>query len=287
MFAEPTAGSPQAGLCINYSRGRCRYGSSCHWRHQPVTLSVAALNLLPNLPTLPPPRELPPAAASDLVSIAWPSRPRPSLASELSLIPVLMPAGHAESGRGRDLPAPRLAAIEAAAGRCGLSLRAAMSLRRLLIRQVADGAAFFAGHCMGSEAGAKQHADSFETVLGAFLRAAGATVVPESALRAADATATPDLLLQPPVLINGQLVVWLDAKTFFGSAACAAVAATPNLPPAKLRKQAAKYRATYGPGGFVFLNGVSADFARAAQLPDDVILLDDSPLDVAALFEGI
>ncbi len=285
MFAERTAASRQAGLCIR-GAGRCRYGASCTYRHEPHHLTPAAFASLPALPALPPPRELPPqaAAAGGALSLAWPSRPRPSLAAELSLVPLLVPAGRAEAGRGRDLPACRKEAIEAACRPIGLPLRAAMSLRRLLIRQMAGGAAFFGAHAMGSEDGAKNHADNFENVVAAFLRAAGATVVSEAALRAAAAAATPDVLLQPPVLINGALVAWLDCKTIYGAACLAAEAATPNSPPAKLRAQAAKYRAAYGPGGFVFLNGVSADFARAAQLPDDVILLDDSPLDVAALF---
>ena len=285
MFAERTSAAPHAALCAS-SSGACRYGRSCKYRHEPLHLTMAALASLPAQPALPPPRELPPAAAAGgVVSIAWPSRPRPSLADELSLIPLLLLAGRAEAGRGRDLPAARLAAIEAASGAVGLPLRAAMSLRRLLIRQMAGNAAFFAAHAMGSASGAKQHADSFEDVVAAFVRAAGATVVPEAALRAAAAAATPDVLLQPPALINGALVAWLDCKTVYGAACLAAAAATPNSPVAKLRAQAAKYRAAYGPGGFVFLNGVSADFANAAQLPDDVVLLDDSPLDVAALFD--
>lgn len=73
---------------------------------------------------------------------------------------------------------------------------------------------------------------------------------------------TPDFLLDEPVLINGKLVCWIDAKNYL---------AYPNkLVDRSLTKQAEKYNRAFGPGAMVFSGGVSGASQR------DVLLLDGS-----------
>jgi len=292
-MAARSSASPHAPLCRTYAGGGsgggdrrgsgCKFGAACRFRHQRVCATA-----------LPPPA--PPAAALTAVpaaaapacalSLTWPVRPGPPLAAEVSLRGVLL-LSESESGRGKELPPARLATITAAAAAVGLPLPAALSLRRLFIRQVSGNAAFFGGRAMGDEAAARSHAARFEALLAAHLAAAGAATTGEEALVAAGAAATPDLLLRPPIAINGAAVCWIDAKTFYGAASCAVLGETPFLPPAKLAAQAARYCRTYGPGAFVFLNGFSVDLARAAELGPGVLLLDATPIAGAAeLFDA-
>ena len=292
VIAERTQCSAHAPLCRAYaqqgdSRASCRFGSRCRYRHEPVcawALPAAAPTISP--PPSPAAAAAPVFAATPLLSLDWPLRAGPPLVAEVALRRVLL-LSETESGRGRDLPPARLASISAAAAPAGLTLPAALSLRRLFIRQVSGNAAFFADRDMGEESGAKSHADRFEALLAAHMAAAGAAVTSEAALAAAGAGDTPDLLLRPPVLVNGRPVSWMDAKTFYGAACLAVSAATPAMPPAKLAAQAARYCRVYGPGAFVFLNGFSRDLALAAGLGDGVTLLDATPIaGVEALFDA-
>lgn len=216
-----------------------------------------------------------------LVAIAWPLGRCPRLEDELALRPILV-TSDMEHSRGRDLPAARLARIEAAGGAAGLDLRGCLSLRRLLIREAVGSAAFYeAERGMGDAAAAKAHAKAFEGILLEFLRGAGASCRDEAALAATGSALTPDVLCEPPVLINGKRVAWLDCKTFYG-AACLARAGGES-PVAKLERQARRYCSAFGPGAFVFLSGFSADLHSEAGLSEDVLCLDASPLNKAKL----
>jgi hypothetical protein len=56
---------------------------------------------------------------------------------------------------------------------------------------------------------------------------------------------------------------WIDVKTYYGAGMLAGYT---DLPVGKLRKQAERYTAAFGPGAFVFLCGVASDLPR---LPGD------------------
>jgi hypothetical protein len=108
-------------------------------------------------------------------------------------------------------------------------------------------------------------AAAFEDAVGAWLRARGVEFKTEAELRTDEAppTLTPDFLLTRPALVRGRRIHWIDAKAYpmYGS----------RLVTKGLAQQAQKYTAAFGPGAFVFADGV---MCRARVLPADPLLLD-------------
>ena len=249
-FTEPPA-------CTFYQRGACTRGAACRFSHDIFT-------------TAPPP-------PLELSALTWPAASRPPLAAEGALRPLLI-LNAAESGRGRDLPPHRRQAIEAAGAPFGLALPAALSLRRQMLRAdaLAGGRNFYSSQSnMGDEAGAKAHADAFEAVVANFLTSQACAFETEEQAKARGARNTPDFRLN--AVLNGLPCGWLDCKTYF---AAASLASNVGLPIGKLSAQAARYNAEFGPGAFIFLCGVSADFPAVPGAQ----LLDAAPLDVSSLW---
>jgi len=210
-------------------------------------------------------------------TISWPSGPRATLAAEASLRRLLI-LSPSETGRGRDLPVERRDTIQEAAIAIGLSLSGAMSLRRQLICATCRRGTFYTSGAMGSEAGAKNHADATETAVGDFLSSIGVSFETEAAAYARGARNTPDFRIN--ATINGRRCFWIDVKTYYGSGM---LAGNTDLPVGKLRKQVERYNAAFGPGAFVFLCGVASDFPR---LPGDPLMLDATPCETSHLFDN-
>ena len=95
------------------------------------------------------------------------------------------------------------------------------------------------------------YADQYEDEIAAVLDKLGATYRSEDDLRRAGMRLTPDFLLDRPLIINGSPVSWIDAKRFvyYGN----------PLTLAKLKKQAKKYSAAFGPGAMAFASGYARD----------------------------
>jgi hypothetical protein len=216
------------------------------------------------------------------VPVRWPVSKTPSLDDEIAMQRVLV-LSKTESGRGRDLPLERTTAIASEGAKFGFTISGAMSLRRQLIRQLAP-RSFFKSRNMGSNEGAREHAEQFEIRVAKFLEAQGVKFMSEKELRDSGHSSTPDFLLLGPVEINGTSVSWIDCKTFYGSSMLAR-SKDKQLPVTKLGSQAARYNTSFGNGAFVFLCGFSADLREFASLPPDLVLLDATPIDVDGIYD--
>jgi len=115
------------------------------------------------------------------------------------------------------------------------------------------------------------YAKAFEDILTSCLRNLGIKFRTEDEIKASvpitgPVPPTPDILLDEPLLVDGHLVHWFDAKAYpwYGS----------RLVAKKLAEQADKYAKSYGQGAFVFKGGVAHDILLATTAP--LLLLDGS-----------
>lgn len=102
----------------------------------------------------------------------------------------------------------------------------------------------------------------FENKLGRYLHNLDIHFETEEELRSKNQVLTPDFLLTEPVIINGKLVYWIDAKDypFYGS----------KLVSKKLNKSVQKYTKAFGPGALIFSGGIMCNTAT------HVLFLDGS-----------
>ncbi len=133
-----------------------------------------------------------------------------------------------------------------------------------------------AADVFSSDAGSKYNSlsvtvrsQAFELALVAYLRQQGLRFKTEDEIRAlvpsgAPVPPTPDILFDGPVMVNGHMIYWMDAKAYpwYGSLLVAK----------KITKQANKYNNLFGLGAFVFKGGVGAD----NYLKSQALLLDGS-----------
>ena len=216
---------------------------------------------------------------SDLPSIHWPLHPCPSSAEELQLKPYLI-LSPKESGRGIHLSHIRRSVIRVEAERRSFNYCGAMSYRRQLIRQLTTSSHEYLGQRnMGSNSEAENHATRFEVICHSYLRDRSIFVMTQDDLKQTGVTSTPDFYFPRGVVINGQIVNWLDCKTFYGSSSLAERCFVYK----KVSRQISKYTAAYGRGAVLFLCGFSSDL-RLKRGFDDVLLLNSGPLDVASLW---
>ena len=249
----PSLPSPRP--CSFFAAGTCTRGSSCRFAH--------------NTPT--------PAPILDHTELSWPQSTRSPSSSEIALRSVLIIDSKNESGRGIDLPSERIDTIRLAAAEAGLSLHAAFSLRRGMLREMSKTTDIYAEHALGSESAAFEHAQNFEKVIELALKAAGVSFETENQLKERGSRATPDFRVN--VNINGIPIHWIDCKTYY----CSSTLKDPRLPVNKLASQAQRYNAEFGAGAFIFLCGVSAD---AVEI-DKTLLLDASFCDCTSLFSAL
>jgi hypothetical protein len=94
---------------------------------------------------------------------------------------------------------------------------------------------------------ARECASELEAAVGGVLGKLGCVYRREDEIRA-EGKSTPDFVLNPPILLNGHIVRWIDAKNFYG---------TKNIPfqKKKLDEAAGKYLRDWGNGCFVFGHG--------------------------------
>ena len=227
----------------------------------------------------------PRAPNSSSTTFHWDLSFHPSYTSELQLKPSLILTKF-ENGRAHELPQERIDFIEKVATEHGFTFTAVMSLRRQYIRQVSldsPGNAFFYSHKMGNPTDINDYAFQFEMITELFLKEyLKVPTVMEKELKLQGYTETPDFVIPGGCSINGQMVYWIDCKTYYGSSS---LAPDERLPVGSLRFQCSKYYDVFGPGAFLFLNGFSSDLMSQASLSSEkVMLLDSTPLNVGSLF---
>ena len=225
------------------------------------------------------------------VSIDWPcTNVVASKKCELKVSQVLHRKG--EWGRGRDLPQHRLDEISKVCESIGMTLYQGLSLRRSMLRSHPGGMRRVNQDSrMGSSQGQQQLATLFEKAVvkylqsetkgkkeGIFLTKSELWKEMKSGKRPRGPT--PDILFLKPIRINGCLVKWIDAKSYYGSAM---FANSKKIPNGKLYDQALRYNQHYGgqcQGAFVFGQGYCVDLKRTVT---NALLLDSTPLDLSAV----
>jgi hypothetical protein len=230
----------------------------------------------------------PPAAVADTLPIAVPpvtwacdAVVRGEAADRAISSVVLRPG---EFGRGRDLPADRLAEIDAACAQHGMTRYQALSLRRQMLRAKHGMQRVNQSPLMGDAPGQQMYAQLFERAVEKYLQAQHIRFVSKQQQIAEMKEGrrprgpTPDFLFVPPAIINDKKVCWLDCKAFYGTSL---LAHKQKLPVGKLAQTAGKYSAHFGPGGFVFGQSFNADLQTI--LGPAVTLLDSSPLDLSEM----
>ena len=189
-----------------------------------------------------------------------------------------------EFGRGRDLPADRLAEIDAACAQHAITRHQALSLRRQLLRVKHGNQRVNQSSLMGDAQGQQTYAHMFERAVEKYLHAHNVHFISEQQQIAEmkgglrQRGPTPDFLFLTPVIINDKKVCWLDCKVFYGTRL---LAPKKKLPVGKLDETASKYSACFGPGGFVFGQSFNTDLQTF--LGPSVTLLDASPLDLSEM----
>ena len=217
------------------------------------------------------------------IAIDWPCHSVvKSKKRETAVSQVLHRSG--ERGRGRDLPQHRLDEISQACNKHGMTLYQALGLRRSMLRTFPGGRLV---NSMGNNSGQNRIASLFEDTVASFLRDAtkghSNVFLTEKEQRAEMQAGkrprglTPDFLFLKPVVINGQDVTWIDAKTYYGSAM---FGNNKNIPNGKLQSIAQRYNSKFGGmGAFVFSQSFCSDLSRMVP---GALLLDASPLDMTA-----
>ena len=76
----------------------------------------------------------------------------------------------------------------------------------------------------------------------------------------AESSLTPDFLFKTPVMINGHLIKWLDAKNYYWYGS--------PLTARSVHRQAEKYTRAFGPGAFVFRHGADSRVGIGAEARD-------------------
>jgi len=218
-------------------------------------------------------------SSSELPSMKWPLHQCPSSAEERQLKQYLV-LSPSESGRGIDLPHIRRAVIRLEAEKRSFNYCGAMSYRRQLIRQLTTSAhEYLEKRSMGSNSEAENHATRFEVICHSYLQDRSIHVMTQDDLTQAGLASTPDFYFPRGVSINGQLVHWLDCKTFYGSSTLAGRCFVYK----KVSRQISRYTAAFGRGAVLFLCGFSSDLRHQKGF-EDVLLLNSGPLDVASLW---
>ena len=149
-----------------------------------------------------------------------------------------------EFGRGRDLPADRLAEIDAACAHHAITRHQALSLRRQLLRAKRGNQRVNQSPLMGDAQGQQTYAHMFEQAVEKYLHAHNVQFVSEQQQKAEmkgglrQRGPTPDFLFLTPVIINDKKVCWLDCKVFYGTRL---LAPNKKLPVGKLDETASKY----------------------------------------------
>jgi hypothetical protein len=127
-----------------------------------------------------------------------------------------------EKCRGFNLPKPRQQEIRLAAAKIGMTMAQAFSFRRLLIRlRAGKKRRSSASLGLGTEQEAKILADSAEQVVKQFLMRNRIGFLDEKAQKKKDPhnnTPTPDFILKTPCRINGQIVHWIEVKSYYATA---------------------------------------------------------------------
>lgn len=208
--------------------------------------------------------------SDDMIVLSWPRicvvPGHPD--NETTLYPYLLRDG--ETGRGTDLPQERQDEIEEHAGKIGMTLRQAFSLRRNKMKRdeyKANGGKMISVEevGLGTEMGQRIYAQDFEDRVAAALdRLKIVYTRPEKG---------PDFILAQPLVINGHIAKWIEVKCFY---ACASLTSK-TLGVGRIPDIAKRYQKEYGPGCIALGQGFHQAFeARMKKIVSKVILLDAS-----------
>ena len=110
----------------------------------------------------------------------------------------------------------------------------------------------------------KEHACQFEDVLELFFEEKDvkfkteADLIEEQTKLTGAPFATPDLYFPQGVRINGKILYWIDAKSYYGG--------NVSYIRASINKQSKKYQQYFGDGAFIFKHGYSEDLKSESML---------------------
>ena len=204
--------------------------------------------------------------------IEWPvlSKPVP-VDVETAIIPTLIHWGKkGENGMMCRQPNWRVKRVKLECRNVGISLPAALSLRRLLIRSYKPPHYSLQRCGLGSEADVLQSATLFEHSVQDYLHMLGITHVTEDQQREAfkrenpgqQLRATPDFFLsgQESLYYNGaeQRIHWIEVKMFYGASSLMFSNNKRLSAVGSILQKAEKYVTLYGTGAFVFSFGCGA-----------------------------
>merc|ERR1719483_181892 len=113
----------------------------------------------------------------------------------------------------------------------------------------------------------RSKADAYEREVGKFLESHRVHFWTENQLKQNGYPITPDFVFTEPIVLNGELCFWLDAKCSFG---CHTIG--PKYRYSQLAKQGGRYNAAFGQGAFVYAHG----YAPRLQTNVGVRILDGS-----------
>ena len=238
-----------AVICVYFnSKNGCRFGSKCRFVHRVLPPFVR------------------PQLDKDSISLIWENNAiLPSLEDEEVMRDLLVKSEEeGKLGKLNDLDQERKEEILPMSLSLGFSLLGVASLRRQFIREIfhGDSQAFYASGNLGSPKGAQEYSRNFELTLESYLKSKAIKYLTEKEqLELGNYVNTPDFLIQTPLLINGQIVNWIDCKTFYGSSS---LSTNLLLPIGKIKSQAERYTKEFGNGCFLFLSGFSRDLERQA-----------------------
>ena len=174
----------------------------------------------------------------------------------------------------RNLSPQTLFKIEELAKPLGFNLRQACSLRRGYLKSLMGIKKFMElqgnDHSVGRDI-----STVFEHVVGDHITACTG-VIPTTEQQRKDAHhrgPNPDFTFDPPIVINGKPICWVDAKMIYASRI---FIGKKYMAEHKLADTATRYTNVFGPGAFVFGRGFCSELR--SSIP--AMLLDKTPLDM-------
>lgn len=231
------------------------------------------------------------------IRLLWHSPyPHVPMAAETALIPVLLHWKTTEGGMAKRLPSWRLRKIEKACNQHGVTMGAALSLRRHHIRKLHPNKSL-ERLGLGREPQVRESARRFEQCVQEFLDQNHVQYWNETdqgkhnnqyKLKGEAGPPTPDFILKEEILIlkyrdgkqghrnilEERRIGWMEAKMFYGAST---IPLDQKSAVGNLLATAEKYVRFFGSGAMVFMNGCGAELAALLSQVGVIVLDCHSP----------